>query len=410
MGAGARGSGGGMGGKMMLTRAREYAMNLFKGDESLFQRVLIAFSILFMALPGFAGADDAPRAGKAGRLAEGASIDEKALAALGFKPLSKAKEKSFDAIYNELKSRTFPVDVERASLLNPWGESLSALTRVPSDFGRRAVAAAKVYSDQNIRFDGYMGSDDDGMHYTAAADGADKAYYGDTENKTYYVVCNREADDLSERAWVCLDFPVHTLTLAGFPLREAMIADFQEADDLYTLHGMFPKNRPANHWFFRRVPNLKRYFSRQQFYSEDRITAEQYRDPAFTPREPILVGDILFLGHYGDDDGAGPWSVKHSGIVASVDKRGLPVMIYNMRVSSKMYDDYDGVIDQTRTIGGKQVYFERFSDRYSLAAHGRIVHPFVDIPNLRPDGGQRVREARIAGDDSITGLPEDFAN
>ncbi len=369
------------------TRRPRYA---FMGEGALFRRILIVIPLLFVISNSFAESKKPMDADSAVNSAEAVPVGARALTSKNLKPIAKSKKTSLDAIYKDLKSRSYPADAARASLLNPWGERLLAFARVPHDFGLRLVAAAQVYSDQSIRFDGYMGSEDDGIHYTVAADGLDKAYYGDTENKTYYVVCNKSPDDLSERSWVCLDYPVHTLTLAGFPLREAMIDDFQAAPDLYTQHGMFSINRPANYWFFRRVPNLKRYFKRQQFYSEDRIAPEQYRDPKFKPRESFMIGDILFLGHYGDNDGAGPWSVKHSGVVASVDERGMPVKVYNMRVSSKMYDDFNGLIDQTRTIGGKQVYFERFSDRYSLAGHGRIIHPFVPRPEDIPHPGAPV--------------------
>jgi hypothetical protein len=59
-----------------------------------------------------------------------------------------------------------------------------------------------------------------------------------------------------------------------------------------------------------------------------------------------------------------------------VDERGLPVAVYNMRVSKGLLDEYDGKINQSRMIEGEEVYFERFADRYSLIGFGRIVHPY----------------------------------
>jgi len=285
-----------------------------------------------------------------------------------------------DPLYADLAARSYPVDLPSVSFFNPWGERLEALDSIPEDFGLRVATAARVYSDQKVRFDGYVGSEDDGLHYQAAADGKDGAYYGDENRKTYRLARDKKVDDLRERVWVCPDYPIHALTLAGFPLRQAIVADWLTASDEYTAYGRFASNRPTDHWFFRRILNVQRYFRRQQFYSEDRVTQKQYRDPNYRPPAPFAVGDVVFMGHYGDDDRLGPWVPKHSGICAGVDDRGLPVKIYNMRVSVKMIDEYDGVIDHTRTIGGKHVFFKRFSDRYSLVGHGRVIQPFTPPP------------------------------
>jgi len=282
-----------------------------------------------------------------------------------------------DPLVKELAARSFPVDRSLVSLYNPWGERLEILQEIPEDFPARLIAAAKVYADQKVRFDGYMGGDDDGQHYMAASDGEDNAYYGDENRKTYRLVRNKKIDDLTERVWVCPAYPVHALTLAGFPLRYAMAADFEEHKEDYLAHGNFSSNTPTDYMFFFRLLNLRRYFQDQQFYSEERITQAQYRDKEFRPAEPFEVGDILFFGHYKDIDNLGPWFPKHSGIVASVDSRGLPVKLYDMRVSVKMLDEYDGIIDQNRPIGDHHVYFKRFSDRYALIGHGRIVNAFV---------------------------------
>lgn len=296
-----------------------------------------------------------------------------------------------DPVYAELAARSFPSDPTASSLLNPWGERLVALETIPADFGLRVATAAAVYNDQGIRFDGYVGSDDDGTHYYTAADGEDGAWYGDPTKKTYTARKNGVPDDLSERVWVCLDYPVHALSLAGFPIREAMTADWHEATAEYTYHGRFRSNRPVDVRFFRRVVNLQRYFQRQQWYGEVRVTTEELRSPQFRLPVPFDVGDVVFMGHYGDADKQGPWVPKHSGIVKTVDERGLPDELYNMRVSKKMVDRFDGVINHTREIEGVQVLFKRFSDRYSLVGHGRVVRPFLPVTELAE--GQRSAEA-----------------
>ncbi|MCX7013305.1 MAG: hypothetical protein NTW86_12255 [Candidatus Sumerlaeota bacterium] len=282
-----------------------------------------------------------------------------------------------DPLVKELAGRSYPVDRSLVSLYNPWGERLEILNEIPKDFPKRVIAAAQVYADQHVRFDGYFGGEDDGRHYMAASDGLDNAYYGDENRKTYRLVRNKKIDDLTERVWVCPAYPVHALTLAGFPLRYAMAADFEEHRNEYLAGGNFSSNTPTDYMFFFRLLNVQRYFRDQQWYCEDRITQAQYRDKKFRPEAPFEVGDIVFMGHYRDNDTLGPWIPKHSGIVASVDSRGMPVKLYDMRVSVKMIDDYDGIIDQTRPIGDQKVYFKRFSDRYSLVGHGRIVRAFV---------------------------------
>lgn len=289
---------------------------------------------------------------------------------------SSAPGQGYDPLYQEMKSRSIPADPENTSLFNPWGERLRVLNSIPWDFSSRVLAAAEVYKDQKIRFDGYLGSDDDGMNYRRAADGVDLAVYGDSQAKAYYEVRNNEVDDVRERVWVCPDYPVHVLTLAGFPLRQAMAADWNEDNGDYTNNGNFKANRPIDHWFFRRVQNLRTYLERRQLYWEERITRDQYFNPAFRPKEPFRPGDVVIMGHYGDTDGLGPWWPKHSGIIGSVDARGLPERIYNMRVSSNLVDHYDSVINHTREIDGQPAFFRRFCDRYSLIGHGRIVNAY----------------------------------
>jgi hypothetical protein len=278
----------------------------------------------------------------------------------------------------EFMRQSYPPDLEAVTLFNPWGERLNPNQTIPPDFGIRSMAAAHTYAWQLVRFDGYFGSEDDGQHYLTAADGKDNAYYGVPSKETYRVVKNGVPDDLRERVWICLDLPVHAITIAGFPLREAMKADFQEAESVYTIDGTFPANIPTSHHYFRRVRNLQLYCQRKQQYAEHRITKEQYRDPEFRPPDPYQIGDLLFFGHYGDPEGEkGWWRPQHSGIVGTIDHRGLPDRIYNMRVSQSLVDHYNGNINQTRPIAGEQVFFKKFSDRYSLIGYGRITNPFT---------------------------------
>ena len=283
---------------------------------------------------------------------------------------------TYDPLYEELKGRSIPSDPDNTTLYNPWGERLTVLNPLPEDFPRYILAAAEVYRDQKIKFDGFLGSEDDGEHYFLAADGRDLAVYGDSENKTYYESRNGKIDDVKERVWVCPDYPIHVLTLAGFPFRQALAADWAEATEVYTRSGNFEHNQPVDHYFFRRVLNLKLYMQRRQLYWEERIGKDQYFDPNFMPLEPFQPGDVILMGHYRDEDGLGIWWPKHSGIVGSVDDRGLPVRIYNMRVASNLYDKYDSVINHSREINGQPAFFKRFCDRYSIVGHGRIINGY----------------------------------
>jgi len=277
----------------------------------------------------------------------------------------------------DLAQRSHPPRYYRVSLFNPWGEDLIVHRELPENFGAWVAAAAQVYADQRIRFDGYMGSNDDGRHYRAASDGIDTAYIGDSVGARYVESKDGVVDDVGERVWICLDLPVHALTLAGYPIREAMVDDFHLASQFYTIEGTFSENVPTVQAYFRRVRNMRTFFQRQQKYVELRVLTEDYRNPEFRPAEPFAPGDVVLFGHYGDPEGTGGiWHPKHSGIVGTVDERGLPVVVYNMRVSKGLVDEYDGKINQTRTIEGQEIYFERFSDRYSLIGFGRIVHPY----------------------------------
>lgn len=318
------------------------------------------------------------------------------------------RDAAHSPLYDELARRSYPGSLERVSLMNPWGEDLPTTTALPANFAERILTAAAVYNDQRIRFDGYVGSSDDGRHYQAAADGKDAAWLGDSGSGSYYAVRDGIADDVRERLWICLDYPIHVLELAGFPIRRAMEADFHRAPGQYTFGGTF-RQAPTTHWFFRRIPNFRLYMKRKQFYREVRITRAQYRDPSFRPGEPLRPGDLLLFGHYGDGDGLGHWFPKHSGIVATVDSRGLPDLVYNMRVSHKLIDAIDGRIDQTRRINGWEVYFERFLDRYSLLAVARIVHPFdprrpVNPEAVRRAGRSRSRRKRSGQEETPPGL------
>lgn len=284
-------------------------------------------------------------------------------------------------LFGELVRRSYPPRYELVSVSNPWGEDLIVHRELPDNFGEWVVTAAQVYADQKIRFDGYLGSSDDGQHYRAASDGVDAAWIGDSVNARYVELQDGVVDDLNERVWICLDFPVHALTLAGYPIREAMTDDYYAAVDVYTIGGTFPENVPITQSYFRRVRNIQTFFQRQQKFVELRVLTEDYRNPDYRPAERFMPGDVVMFGHYGDPENTGGiWHPKHSGIVGTVDERGLPVRVYNMRVSKGLVDDYDGKINQTRTIEGQEVNFERFSDRYSLIGFGRVVHPYHPAP------------------------------
>lgn len=320
-----------------------------------------------------------------------------ALAAMALTYTAPALAAQYDPLYQDLHSRSVPSNPANASLLNPWGERLMVLNPIPEDFSSFVLAAAEVYKDQGIRFDGYVGSDDDGLNYKLAADGQDLAVYGDSDSKSFYTSRNGKVDDVKERVWVCPDYPVHVLTLAGFPLRQAMVADWNENSSAYTNGGAFSANRPYDHWFFRRVQNVKIYLKRRQLYWEERISKDQYFDPTFMPLEPFRPGDVILMGHYRDNDGLGEWWPKHSGIVGSVDARGLPVRIYNMRVASNLVDRYDSVINHTRNINGEPAFFKRFCDRYSIIGHGRIINghepPAFYTPSVAPEVANTLQPA-----------------
>lgn len=282
-------------------------------------------------------------------------------------------------LFDDLSSRSHPPRYELRSLMNPWGEAVLVHNELPDRFGLWIVTAARVYASQGIRFDGYLGSEDDGRHYDSAADGEDMAYVGSLEIEGYIERKDGVPDDLLERSWICLDLPVHAITLAGYPLRRAMLEDYAAAPEAYSIDGTFLENRPETSFFFRRIRNLRTYFTRNHLYVETRITAAQYRDPLFHPTSRYLPGDVAFFGHYGDPIGTGgEWHPKHSGIVARVDKRGLPTTIYNMRVSRDLIDQYEGEINQLRKVNGEDKLFKRFSDRYSLIGFGRIIRPYID--------------------------------
>ena len=44
----------------------------------------------------------------------------------------------------------------------------------------------------------------------------------------------------------------------------------------YTHFGYFEQNEPSNHWFFRRVPNIRRYLARAQVYFDQNISAFRF--------------------------------------------------------------------------------------------------------------------------------------
>jgi len=292
-------------------------------------------------------------------------------------PRRRRPKAGWSFLERQLYCCSYPASPPLQSVLNPWGEQVQIYRGPVEGLACRILAACEVYRYQRVHFDGYLGSEDDGRHLFVAADGRNVAWFGDNEAKTYRAVPQSLADTLDERCWICVDLPVFAINLAGFPIRQAMVAHFLEAPELYTKNWAFPDNAPVDVFFFRRVENVRTYFRCKQFYSDDHIAKTQYFDPDYRPPAPFRPGDLVFMGHYFDEKGKGPFEeAKHSGIVANVDERGLPVWIYNMRTSNRLIDRYDGLIAQTRIIKGRPVYFRRFCDRYSIIGHGRIVNPF----------------------------------
>jgi len=310
--------------------------------------------------------------------------------AVNVHPRRRTPKPGWDLLTRQLYCYSYPSSPPLQSILNPWGEQAPIFTGPIGDLPRRILAACDVYRYQEVHFDGYLGSEDDGQHLFVAADGKNIAWFGDNEAKTYRTALQSLTDTLDERCWICVDLPIFALNLAGFPIRQAMMAHFLEAPDMYTKGG-FAENVPLDALFFRRVENLRTYLRHKQFYSEDRITTGQFLDPDYRPPKPFRPGDIVLMGHYKDFDGKGPLDVvKHSGIVESVDERGMPVQIYNMRTTGGLIDRYDGLITQWRINRGHKVYFHRFCDRYPIICHGRIVNPFE--PNGPMPTTETVRE------------------
>ena len=48
------------------------------------------------------------------------------------------------------------------------------------------------------------------------ADGQDGAWWGDSVHLRYNKVADGHVDDVGERAWICLDLPVHAVALVKF--------------------------------------------------------------------------------------------------------------------------------------------------------------------------------------------------
>ena len=276
---------------------------------------------------------------------------------------------------DELSRRSHPPRYERVSLLNPWGEDLFVRQEITDGFGAQVLAAARVYAAQGIGYDGWLGSDRDGVHYRAAVDGKDVAYIADASVLGFREERDGVVDDPGERSWVCLDLALHAISLAGFPLRDAIVDDHAGAKEAYRGAGGVVIDRPGTSFFFRRVGNLHTYFKRRQHYVALRTTPAQIDDPDYRPVEPVRPGDLLFLGHHGDPpEKGGPWVPQHVAIAASVDARGLPVDVYNIRPSGGFRETYTGEIRQMRYLEGQGKHFARYCDRYSLVALGRVVH------------------------------------
>lgn len=310
--------------------------------------------------------------------------------AVNVSPRRRAPQADWDRLHRQLYCYSYPASPTLQGVLNPWGEQAPAFDGAMSDLPERILAACEVYRYQNVHFDGYLESTDDGEHLYLAADGLNVAVFGDNVNKRYRRVLQTMNDTLDERCWICVDLPIFALNLAGFPIRQAMVAHFLEDPELYTENWAFPDNVPTDQFFFRRVENLKKYMKAKQFYSEDTIDHARYYDPNYEPADAFRPGDVIFMGHYKAYDAKKPFeAAKHSGIVATVNSRGMPVHLYNMRTSNHLIDAYDGLVTQTRMIKGLPTYFHRFCDRYSIIGHGRIVRP-AEWPDQQPPTIQMV--------------------
>ncbi len=349
--------------------------------QSAFERTLVVAAFFVLCVPAVADPTEpsslrSPSALTA-RTDDAATTDLWLPPAYNVHPRRKKPNPEWDLLTRQLYCYSYPSSPPLQSMLNPWGEQAPIYEGPIRDLPRRILAAAEVYRYQGVHFDGYLGSEDDGQHLFLAADGRNIAVWGDNERKTYRTVIQSLPDTLDERCWICVDLPIFALNLAGFPIRQAMMAHFLENPSLYTDNGAFPQNVPLDPLFFRRVENLRKYLRAKQMFSEDRITTGQFFDPTYRPPVPFRPGDIVLMGHYKDFDGKGPFDVaKHSGIVESVDSRGMPVRLYNMRTSNSLLDRYDAIIAQWRVNRGHRVYFHRFSDRYPIIGHGRIIHRF----------------------------------
>jgi hypothetical protein len=279
--------------------------------------------------------------------------------------------------------------------MNPWGEQMVYKDSEPDQWSSRLLLACEMYHRQQIRFDGYIGSTGDGVRYMAAIDRMDGTWIPDLQKGEWEIFHNGIVDDLTERLWMSADFPVHALSLAGFPIRWAMKAHLQELQGEGTT-GRYPKaSDPDNMSLYRQVGNLQYYFEKKQFYSRDLIGRERVLDRNYRPPNPFEPGDLLFLGVYDGQNNAGFDRVRHCAIVVTLDQRGLPDEIYNMRVPRLMHERLCSQINLVREIEGQQVRFQHFYDRYAIIGHGRVTNWFtapaeanvkVDMPEEQPTG------------------------
>jgi hypothetical protein len=257
------------------------------------------------------------------------------------------------------------------------------------------LLACEAYYRQQIRFDGYLGSTGDGMRYMSAIDRVDGTWIPDQQKGEWQNFPNGIVDDLTERLWMSADFPVHALSLAGFPIRWAMKAHLEELQAAGSTGGYPKASDPSNMSLYRQIGNLQYYFEKKQFYSRDLIGRERLLDRNYRPTNPFEPGDLAFLGVYDGKNEAAFDRVRHCAIVVTVDQRGLPDEIYDMRVPRLMHERFGSQINLVREIEGQQVRFQNFLDRYTIIGHGRITNWFtapaeagikVDMPEEQPTG------------------------
>lgn len=307
-----------------------------------------------------------------------------------------AQDQAADQWIKFFTDLSYPPRYQLRNVMNPWGEQLVCKDELPPGWANRLLLACECYYRQKIRFDAYPGSTGDGSHYLAAIDRSDMSYIPNIEADKWDAYTNKITDDLTERLWLAGDFPIHALSLAGFPIRWAMKAHFEELQ-AQGKTGDYPKDSDTSRMtFYRQINNLHTYFKEKQWYYRDLLGKERYHDDSYRPRQPFQPGDLVFFGRYGPDSSTGIFDyVRLCAIVITVDDRGLPDELYDMRMPELMRESYKGEIDMVVEVNGEQAVFNRFCDRYPIIAHARITNWLtappeakveVDMPAPKPDG------------------------